>query len=294
MPHWQLCAPSKLAEIAQGSSQQTINLDLQEDPWAGLTVLAKVAVLDGAGQPGETKEVPVSLPTRPFFNPLAKSVIEQRQALSVAANAWQRVGRSFDALTLAPEAFYTDDPTDYLMLRAAFWRVMRQDGEGYDDAVENFWPLALQLEDEALELARQRLEAAEDALRQALENGASDEEIDRLVEELRQAMNDYLTALAQSGQSAPASQSQNTQQLEQSDLDQMLDSIRDLAQSGAENAARQMLSDLENMLNNLRLSQGGQGNGQGTPGQGGQQSGEGNDSASGQAGELIGRQRSLA
>lgn len=280
--------------IARGNSQQAINLELQEDPWAGLTVLAKVAVLDGAGQPGETEEVPVLLPTRPFFNPLAKSVIEQRQALSVAAEAWQRVGRSFDALTLAPEAFYTDDPTDFLMLRAAFWRIMRQDGEDYDDAIENFWPLALQLEDEALELARQRLEAAEEALRQALENGASDAEIDRLVEELRQAMNDYLTALAQSGQAAPSSQSQNTQQLEQSDLDQMLDSIRDLAQSGAENAARQMLSDLENMLNNLRLSQGAQGSGQGEPGQNGQQSGEGDNSASGQAGELIGRQRSLA
>ncbi len=55
-----------------------------------------------------------------------------------------------------------------------------------------------------------------------------------------------------------------------------------------------MLSDLENLLNNLRLSQGGQQNGQGTPGEGGQQSGEGDESASGQAGELIGRQRSLA
>ncbi len=285
---------AEISGIAQGNSQQSINLELQEDPWAGLTVLAKVTVLDGAGQTGETDEVPVTLPTRPFFNPLAKSVIEQRQALAVAAEAWRRVGRSFDAITLAPEAFYTDDPTDYLMLRAAFWRVMRQDGEGYDDAIEKFWPLALQLEDEALELARQRLEAAEEALRQALENGASDAEIDRLVEELRQAMNDYLTALAQSGQSAPSSNSQNAQQLDQSDLDQMLDSIRDLAQSGAENAARQMLSDLENMLNNLRLSQGGQGNGQGTPGQSGQQGGEGDDNASGQAGELIGRQRALA
>ena len=285
---------AEISGVATGNAEQTINLELQEDPWAGLTVLAKVTVTDGAGQPGETDEVSVTLPTRAFFNPLAKSVIEQRQALSVAAEDWRRVGRSFDAITLAPEAFYTEDPTDFLMLRAAFWRIMRQDGEGYDDAIEKFWPLALQLEDEALELARQRLEAAEEALRQALENGASDEEINRLVEELRQAMNDYLTALAQSGQRADPARSQNSQQLDMSDLDQMLDSIRDLAQSGAENAARQMLSDLENMLNNLRLSQGSQGNGQGMPGQSGQQSDEGDDSAAGQAGELIGRQRSLA
>jgi len=279
--------------IIANASEQEITLELQEDPWAGLTVLAKVVVTDGAGQSGETEEVAVVLPTRKFFNPLAKAVIEQRQALSVAAGDWQRVGRSFDAVTLAPEAFYTDDPTDYLLLRAAFWRVMRQTSDGFEDAIERFWPLALQLEDEALELARQRLEAAEEALRQALENGASDEEISRLVEELRQAMNDYLTALAQSGQRADPSRSQNAQQLDQSDLDQMLDSIRDLAQSGAENAARQMLSDLENLLNNLRLTQSGQGSGQGMPGQGGQ-TGEADDSPSGRAGELIGRQRGLA
>jgi uncharacterized protein (TIGR02302 family) len=282
-----------VAGVTGVAGEKSISLNLQEDPWAGLTVLAKIVVADGASQMGETKEVAVTLPKRMFFNPLAKAVIEQRQTLSVAAEDWKRAGRSFDAITLAPEIFYADAPTDYLLLRTAFWRVMRQDDDGFGDAVEKFWPLALQLEDEALELARQRLDAAEEALREALERGANDEEVTRLVEELRQAMDDYLTALAQSGQRADPSRAQNTQQLDKSDLDEMLDSIRDLAQSGAGNAARQMLSDLESMLNNLRLSQGGQGDGSGIPGQGGQ-SAEGNDSASGKAGELIGRQRELA
>ncbi|MHA7870745.1 MAG: DUF4175 domain-containing protein, partial [Hyphococcus sp.] len=212
--------------IAANAGEQNITLDLQEDPWAGLRVFARLVVTDGAGQTGASEEIPVTLPARPFFNPLAKAVIEQRQTLSVAAQDWRRAGRSLDALTLAPEAFYADDPTDYLMLRTAFWRVMRQTEDGYGDAVEKFWPLALQLEDEALELARQRLAAAEEALRQALENGASDEEIERLVEELRQAMNDYLTALAQSGERADPGNTQNAQQLDRSDLDEMLESIQ--------------------------------------------------------------------
>jgi len=279
--------------VVGAAGERTVSIDLQEDPWAGLTVLVKVIVMDGAGQMGETREASVTLPQRVFFNPLAKAVIEQRQTLSIAAEDWKRAGRSFDALTLAPEIFYGDDLTDYLLLRAAFWRVMRQDGDGYGDAIENFWPLALQLEDEALELARQRLEAAEDALREAIERGASESEIARLVEEMRQAMNDYLAALAQSGQPMDASRAQNVQQLDQSDLDKMLDSIRDLAQSGADNAARQMLSDLQNMLSNLQLTQGGQGNGSGVPGEGGQ-SGQGDDSTTGRAGALIGRQRELA
>ncbi len=270
-----------------GGGEQALTLDLQAEPWAGLTVFAKVIVVDGAGQTGETEEAAVTLPTRTFFNPLARAVVEQRQTLAVAPEDWRRAGRSFDAVTMAPEVFF-DRSTDYLLLRAAFWRVMRQDGEGFGDAVEKFWPLALQLEDEALELARQRLEAAEDALREAIERGASDEEIARLTEELRQAMDNYLAALAQSGQAQNQQGGGQGEQIDKSNLDEMLDAIRDLAQSGAGNAARQMLSDLENILNNLRLSQGGaggSGQGQGAPGEAG---------PSGEAGDLIGRQRELA
>ena len=279
----------ELADITGAPGQYEILMDLQSDPWAGLEVLAKISVQDGAGQAGDSDEVTVTLPARTFFNPVAKAVIEQRQTLAVAAGEWRRTARSFDAITLAPEVFF-EDTTEYLLLRTAFWRVMRQDGEGFDDAVEKFWPLALQLEDEALELARQRLEAAQEALRQALERGASDQEVERLVDELRQAMNDYLQALAQSGQPTPNGGQQNAQQLNQSDLEDMLNSIQDLAQSGAQNAARQMLSDLENLLNNLRLSQGGQGQGSGQGGPGG----PGESGLAGEAGELIGRQRELA
>ncbi|WP_411819094.1 DUF4175 family protein [Hyphococcus formosus] len=273
------------------NGEHQVTLDLQSDPWAGLQVFAKVIVTDGAGQNGETEEALVTLPARLFYNPIAKSVIEQRQTLSVAADQWKRAARSFDAITLAPDIFYKDKPKDFLLLRSAFWRVMRQNDDGFDDAVEKFWPLALQLEDEALELARQRLEAAQEALRQALERGASDAEIERLVEELRQAMNDYLMAMAQSGQSTDGQMPQDAQQLERSDLDDMLDAIRDLSEQGASNAARQMLSELENMLNNLRMSQSGSGgSGRGQPGE----SGEASGGAAGQAGELIGRQRELA
>ncbi|MEO1252288.1 MAG: DUF4175 family protein [Pseudomonadota bacterium] len=275
-----------LEGVAGGAGEHAVALDLQSDPWAGLRVMARVAVTDGAGQSAQSEETPAGLPARAFFNPLARVVIEQRQTLAVAAENWRRAGRSLDAVTLAPEVFY-DRPTDYLMMRTAFWRVMREDEDGFDDAVERFWPLAVQLEDEALELARQRLGAAQEALRQAIERGADDQEIARLTEELRQAMDNYLQALAQSGQAMERQAGEGGQQIERSNLDEMLDAIRDLAQSGAGNAARQMLSDLENLLNNLRLTQGGGpgGDGPGARGQSG---------PSGEAGDLIGRQRELA
>ncbi|MEL7486871.1 MAG: DUF4175 family protein, partial [Pseudomonadota bacterium] len=254
--------------FAGAVGERAFGLDLQSDPWAGLDVIATLKVTDGGGRNAETEEARFTLPERLFFNPLAKSVIEQRRNLAVAPTDWRRAGRAFDALTIAPEAFY-QGTTDYLLMRTAFRRVMRSGPEqAFDDAVEEFWPLALQLEDEALELARRRLEAAEAALREALERGAGDEEISQLVEALREAMNQYLQALAESG--APQSSAGGqTEQINQGDLDSLLDQIRDLSQSGAQNAARQALSDLENILNNLRLT--------GRSGQGtssGQQSGQ--------------------
>ena len=66
-------------------------------------------------------------------------------------------------------------------------------------------------------------------------------------------MANYIEALAQSGGANAQADAQNAQALEQGDLDDMLDSIRDLSQSGARGAARSALSDLQNLLDNLRL-----------------------------------------
>lgn len=279
----------ELDGLAGKPGERRFDLDLQADPWAGLAVVGRIVVRDGAGQRGATEEEAFELPARPFYNPLARAVVEQRQTLAVSPGDWRRAGRSFDALTLAPERFF-DRPGEYLLVRTAFWRVMREGrAADFSGSVREFWPLALQLEDEALELARRRLEAAREALRQALERGAGDDEISRLVEELRQAMRQYLQALAESGQRMADGDSPRGEVLGEGDLEQMLDAIRDLSESGARNAARQALSDLENLLDNLRLSMRGQGQGDGR-GQG--QQGQGG--AAGAAGDLIGRQRDLS
>lgn len=271
------------------SGARSFNLDLQAEPWAGLKVFAAVIARDSAGKTSETPPVEITLPKKAFFNPLAKAVLEQRQTLAVAPNEWRRAEWAFSGMTLGPEFFF-ESTSDYLLLRTAMWRISKEAGGDYKDAVDDFWPLALQLEDEALELARRRLDAARDALRNALEAGASDSEIERLTEEMRAALQQYLQALAQSGQqtadeAAPADEIVNS-----ADLESMLDSIRDLAKSGAGGAARQALSELESLLNNLRMSN----RGQSRSGQGGSGSPGESGGVAGQAGDLIGRQRELA
>lgn len=271
--------------VAGPPGRRSIALDLRSDPWAGLKVIADVIVADAAGQSGRTAPATIVLPAKQFFNPLAKAVIEQRQSLAVAANEWRRAEWALNGLTLGPEYFF-DDPTDYLLMRTAMWRITKKAGGDFKETVEEFWPLALQLEDEALELARRRLEAAKEALKAALENDAPDADIERLTEEMRTALRRYLEALAQSGERMADGPPPN-EIVSAADLDAMLDSIRDLAASGADNAARQALADLENLLSNLRRS----GRGQGAQGEGGEGRGGG---AAGEAGDLIGRQRELA
>lgn len=262
-------------------------VDLSAHPWAGLSVIAAVKATDAAGQTGETLPVTLTLPAREFFNPLAKAVIEQRRTLAVAPSDWRQVEWALSGLTLGPEYFF-DRPTDYLLLRTAMWRVNKRGAEDQQSTVEEFWPLALQLEDQTLELARQRLDAARRALREALEKGAPDNEVERLTESLRAALQNYLEALAQSGAGTDPNAPPADQTVTAADLDAMLDSVRDLAKSGAAGAARQALADLERLLENLRAPGGG---GEGQAGAGGQQ---GQGGQAGAVGDLIGRQRALA
>ena len=55
--------------------------------------------------------------------------------------------------------------------------------------------MAVHLEDGSVSDAEQALRAAEEALRQALERGATDEEIKKLTDQLRAALDKFLQAL---------------------------------------------------------------------------------------------------
>jgi uncharacterized protein (TIGR02302 family) len=270
--------------VAGKSGDRAVAVDLSSHPWAGLAAIVTLVVTDAAGQSAETPPAKLVIPARAFFNPLAKAVIEQRQSLAVAPGEWRRVEWAFNGVTLGPEHFF-ERPTEYLLLRTAMWRVSKQAGGDYADTVAAFWPLALQLEDETLELARRRLEAAKDALRRALAESASNETVDRLTEELRAALQSYLQALAAAGGNMDENDPPADETIDAADLDSMLDSIRDLAKSGSKNAAEQALADLENLLDNLKMSGRGQGAGDG----------EGDGSGGvGKVGEFIARQRDLA
>ena len=69
--------------------------------------------------------------------------------------------------------------------------------ERRDEIAEALWELALQIEEGDLNDALERLRRAQEQLAEAMRNGATDEEIASLMQELRQAMQDYMRQLAE-------------------------------------------------------------------------------------------------
>jgi hypothetical protein len=162
---------------------------------------------------------------------------------------------------MAPETGIGDFG-NYLLLRSAYYRLV--DARSDDDlrgVADYLWQIALGIEDGDRALAAEQLRAAEDALQQALQNNASDEEIAKLTQQLRDAMQKFMQALAEQAMKNPDSAglpNPNTQMLRPEDLAKMMDNIENLAKTGARDAARQLLSQLQNMMENLQAGTQGQ------------------------------------
>ena len=252
-PHLTLPLPRHRAK--QGSSKT--NRDLTQHPWAGSEVEITLVATDDPGQSGMSAPHKMTLPGRQFSNPLARAVIEQRRILALDARKSQHVADMLDAVLTAPDEFI-DSAATVAGLSMVRRRVIDAwDDDGLRDALDLMWEISLAIEFGDLSEAERRLREAQERLSDALENGASDEEIDRLMEELRQAMNEFMRQLAQEALQNPMAQNpfgQNemTRMLSQRDLERMMDQIEDLAKSGSKDAARQLLSEMQRMMDNLR------------------------------------------
>jgi len=293
-PHGRPGATPAIVPLEGGGKNfdQTSYADLTANPYAGLAVDARLVARDGAGQRTISAPVTFTLPARIFTDPLARALIEQRQNLAAAATRPQRraVAAMLDALTIAPEKFYAGKRTVYLAVRAAYRGILaarvRSDLGHVEDLL---WQTAVALERGGLADAAEELRRLQALLAQAMANGAPQDQIDALLQRYNQAMQKYLEALA-ANPPPPGQQPQNNPDavtLGPNDLQKMMDMIQKLTQAGQREQAAQMLALLQNMLENLRLTPGGQGNGQGSA-----QNKALNDAIN-KMGEAMGKQRSL-
>jgi len=236
---------------------------LEAHPFAGLDVHADAVVKDAAGQEARPADPGrMTLPARPFYQPLARALIEQRQILALDANSRGIVATALDALAVAPERI--PDSGVYLGLRVGYHRLLAaHTDDDLREVLDYLWNMARAIEDGDMSDAEEQLNAARQALEQALKDGAPPEEIARLMDELRQAMREFLESyaaeMAERGmQNPPMQPNGEMQTLSEQDIQEMLDRIEDLAQLGQTEAAQELLSQLQQMLDNLQTAQPGQ------------------------------------
>ena len=258
-PQFALVLPNARTRNGVG---QTVK-DLSEDPYAGADVTLTLTAKDEAGNEGRSEPFNMRLPERLFTKPLARALIEQRRILALDAGQNAQVYTALDALMIAPELF-TPEPGHYLGL----YSVSRQlEAARTDDTlrevVASLWALAVTIEDGNISDVDKALRAAQEALKQALERGATDEEIKKLTDNLRAALDNFLRQLAEQFRNNPQQLARpldpNTKMLSQQDLKSMLDRLERMSRSGDKDAAKQLLEQLQQMLENLQMAQPGQG-----------------------------------
>jgi uncharacterized protein (TIGR02302 family) len=257
-PQFSLVLPNARTRNGVG---QTVK-DLSEDPYAGADVTLTLTARDEAGNEGRSEPFSMRLPERLFTKPLARALIEQRRILALDANQNAQVYTALDALMIAPELFMPETG-QYLGL----YSVARQlEAARTDDAmrevVASLWALAVSIEDGDITDVDKALRAAQDALKQALDRGASDEEIKKLSQDLRAALDNFLRQLAEQQRNNPQALARpldpNTKMMRQQDLNNMIERMERLSRSGDKDAAKQLLEQLQQMLENLQMAQPGQ------------------------------------
>ncbi len=240
------------------SIAQTSYADLTAHPYAGLDVDIVLVAKDALGQTTASKPASMRLPARVFTNPLARALIEQRQNLAVAANQADRdrIVRWLDAITFAPQIFFQNQSGTYTAIRAARWGLHHAARQAEVEHVEDLlWQIATGLERGGMLSAAAELRALQAMIAEALAQGAPQEVIDQLLQRYQDAMQRYMEALAANPDAAPNTPPPpGTKELSQQDLDALLKAIQQLAQSGARDQAQQLMALLQNLLENLRLS----------------------------------------
>jgi uncharacterized protein (TIGR02302 family) len=265
-----LFAPPKgaleLPAAPGGLGEARSTLDWTDSPYAGARVDLILRARDEGGNEGQATVTGFSLPQKNFSNPLARALAEQRRILALDSGQRNKVLAAIDGLMIAPELF-TPKMSVYLGLRFAHasLRLARSDADLV--AVADFlWGMALQIEEGDASQAQRDLRAAEKALRDALNRGASPEEIAKLTQQLQKAMEAFLAEMAknaaQQNSRSAESESGDSQTVTPKDLQSLLDQMAEAAANGDKETAKQLLDRLQEMLENLRSAEKSGGSGQ--------------------------------
>lgn len=305
----------ELGGISPKEAEEESKLDLTRNRWAGARVEVRLKATDGAGQVGFSEPYEFKLPEKLLLQPLAKAIQDVRvtvlreddtytetqaepdatqadafylsatQRLYQAPAGVQRGAIMLEAVTYEAPRYFTDILVYSGLETARYALEASVSTEEAKSTEPLLWSLALRAEYGSAADAYAALMAAKKALEDALRDGASEEEIKRLMEAFKDAAQRYVAAkmaeaMANGLEAAPdnrdSAEGPGGSGLGGQGFSDMLDALEDLTETGATDQARQLLSDITNMLENLEFQQG-SGSGEGFPGMPGERADNEND-----------------
>lgn len=227
-------------------------------PWAGMPVVIKLTAQDGQDQTAALPPIHITLPEREFQHPVARKLIDMRKRLIwTPQEAAPNISHEIESVMASPAA-YQDDIVAFLAMRSAASRLAYNDDmDSVRAVIVLLWDTALKIEDGNLPMAARNLQNTRQALEDLLNNpDAQDEQIAVAVDELRQAMAEYLTEFYREMQKRMSDMEQAPMMSPQSmenvanldDLAAFLDRLQAEAMTGNKDAAREMLSQLQQFM----------------------------------------------
>lgn len=247
---------------------ETLREDLSLHPWAHLPVRVVLSVVDAAGQTGESAAITTTLPGRRFFEPAAQALAELRRDLLWNRSNARRSAQLMRAMLHRSEGAFRFEGAPVLIHGAVDFIESRLDAdqwtpEARDELAQQLWDLALLIEEGELANARERLRRAQERLDQAMRDGASPDEIQDLMDELREATRDYMEMLAEQMPPEDGDQSdqrdrgeQQAQTITQSQIQELMDQIQQLMEEGRMDEAAELMAQLNALLETLQMQRG--------------------------------------
>ena len=247
--------PALKATSVAGSGLQ----DLTAHPLAGEPVRIHLEAEDTGGQVGSSDVIEMVLPEKAFSHPVARAIIAERKRLSGGPSS-VRVGvaRALRRIASRPSHF-ADDTIVSLALAVSAARLLRdRTPEAVPSVRQLLWDTALRIEEGDVPVAERDLRDARQRLWEALRRDSEPQEIERLMDELQRALDRYLAAmaaeLARRGETgSPTDPGISREMLRSDDLKELIEMARQFARTGARDSARNLLAELQRILDGLRM-----------------------------------------
>ncbi|MGD9916756.1 MAG: DUF4175 domain-containing protein [Paenirhodobacter sp.] len=236
--------------------------DAAKHAWANLPVKLTLEVEDGLGQAGTTGEQSLDLPGKRFFDPRAAALIEMRRDLLWSRANAQRSAEVLRAIANRPEEVFPNAEMPVTIhLVVTMLETPDLTPEARDKIADILWQLAEMLEDGGLADALAAMQQAQERLSEAIRNGASKDEIAKLMQELKEATDNYIKMLAERNQQEEqgpqfGQKQPDSQRITGDQIQQMMDAIQKLMEEGKMAEAQELLDQLARMMENLKVTQG--------------------------------------